>query len=134
MRSKSLIAEIEAIFDERQEQIAEGASPSGHHLELPFPVSPSLPPSHPPPHFLTICITFSRHFPTTFPPISRLFPPQAEKCILEDAVGLIMYYTKIASSLNHTDAVKIRSFLTHTLPDLCYHQRCVCVCVCVDSL
>ena len=40
MRSKSLIAEIEAVFDERQEQIAEGASPSGAHLVLSFPVSP----------------------------------------------------------------------------------------------
>ncbi len=39
MRSKSLIAEVEAIFDERQEQIAEGALASGPHLVLPFPVS-----------------------------------------------------------------------------------------------
>ena len=46
-----------------------------------------------------------------------------EKCVIDDAVGLIMYYTKIASSLNHTDTLKIRAFLTHTLPDLCYYPR-----------
>ncbi len=34
MRPKSLIAEIEAIFDERQEQIGEGASPSGLNLPV----------------------------------------------------------------------------------------------------
>ncbi len=37
MRPKSLIAEIEAIFDERQEQIGDGASPSGPHLNLNLP-------------------------------------------------------------------------------------------------
>ena len=40
MRSKSLIAEIEAMFDERQEQMGEGASVTGPHLTLTLPVSP----------------------------------------------------------------------------------------------
>lgn len=39
MRSKALCAEVESIYDERQEQMAEGASPSGPHLKLFFPVS-----------------------------------------------------------------------------------------------
>ncbi len=39
MRLKSLIAEIESIFDESQEQIGDGASPSGPHLNLNLPVS-----------------------------------------------------------------------------------------------
>ncbi len=40
MRSKSLIGEVESIFDERQEQLPEGASISGPHLTFPsFPVS-----------------------------------------------------------------------------------------------
>ncbi len=48
---------------------------------------------------------------------------QVNKCVLDDAVGLVMYYTKIASSLTHSDALKIRSFLTQTIPDLCYYSR-----------
>jgi hypothetical protein len=39
MRSKSLIAEIEAIYDERQEQLPDGAATAGPHLTLAFPVS-----------------------------------------------------------------------------------------------
>ena len=39
MRSKSLIAEVETVFDERQEQMVEGASPSGPHHTCNFPVS-----------------------------------------------------------------------------------------------
>ena len=39
MRSKALCSEVESIYDERQEQMAEGASPSGPHLKLLFPVS-----------------------------------------------------------------------------------------------
>ncbi len=54
-----------------------------------------------------------------------LSPLQMENQVLFDAVGLIMYYTKIASSLNHSDALKIRSFLAYTLPDLCYYPRLV---------
>ena len=38
MRSKALCAEVESIYDERQEQMAEGASPCGPHLKLFFPV------------------------------------------------------------------------------------------------
>ena len=34
IRSKALCAEVEAIFDERQEQMVEGASASGPHLKL----------------------------------------------------------------------------------------------------
>ena len=40
MRSKSLTAEIETIFDERQEQLSEGASASGPHLLFSMPVRP----------------------------------------------------------------------------------------------
>ena len=39
MRSKALCSEVESIYDERQEQIAEGASPIGPHLKLCFPVN-----------------------------------------------------------------------------------------------
>ena len=39
MRSKSLIGDIETIFDERQEQLTEGASTTGPHLHFTFPVS-----------------------------------------------------------------------------------------------
>ena len=42
MRSKALCAEVESIYDERQEQMAEGASPSGPHLKLLFPVGEQL--------------------------------------------------------------------------------------------
>ena len=38
MRSKSLIGEIETTFDERQEQLSEGASTAGPHLQFMFPV------------------------------------------------------------------------------------------------
>ena len=38
MRPKSLIAEIEAIFDERQEQMGDGSTVNGPHLILAFPV------------------------------------------------------------------------------------------------
>jgi hypothetical protein len=58
-----------------------------------------------------------------YPLILKPLPPQETKCVLDDAVGLIMYYTKIASSLNHADALKIRSFLTHTLPDILFYPR-----------
>ena len=40
-----------------------------------------------------------------------------------DAVGLVMYYTKRASSLQHSDALKIKSFLTHTLSSILYYPR-----------
>ena len=36
MRSKSLIGEIETTFDERQEQLSEGASTAGPHLQFMF--------------------------------------------------------------------------------------------------
>ncbi len=39
MRSKTLVTEVEALFDERQEQIGEGQSASGPHLTLELPVS-----------------------------------------------------------------------------------------------
>ena len=39
MRSKTLIAEVEAVFDERQEQVGEGLSTTGPHLLLSLPVS-----------------------------------------------------------------------------------------------
>ena len=39
MRSKALCSEVESIYDERQEQMAEGASPVGPHLKLCFPVN-----------------------------------------------------------------------------------------------
>ena len=54
-----------------------------------------------------------------------IFLFQTEKCVFEDAVGLIMYHAKIASTLNRIDALKIRSFLSHTLPDLCYYPKYV---------
>ena len=38
MRSKTLIAEVESLFDERQEQVGEGQTASGPHLSLEFPV------------------------------------------------------------------------------------------------
>ena len=50
---------------------------------------------------------------------------QEEQCVFADAVGLVTYYMKRASSLQHEEALKIRSFLTHTLADLCYYQRWV---------
>ena len=43
--------------------------------------------------------------------------------MFSDAVGLVMYYTKRASSLQHNDALKIKSFLTHTLSSLLYYPR-----------
>lgn len=39
MRAKSLITEVETVFDDRQEQIGDGLSPSGPHLVLSLPVS-----------------------------------------------------------------------------------------------
>ena len=89
MRSKSLITELETVFDERQEQLMEGgASTTGPHLSLAFP---------------------------------------NESCVYNDAVGLVMYYTKRASSLQHGDALKIKSFLTVTLSDFFFYPRYVCI-------
>ncbi|KAL5469519.1 hypothetical protein EMCRGX_G030782 [Ephydatia muelleri] len=84
MRPKSLVNEIEIVFDERQEQLAEGASVSGPHLELPLP---------------------------------------EDKCVFNDAVSLVMYYIKRASSVPRDEALKIRSFLTHTLADLFFYPH-----------
>ena len=39
MRSKTLVSEVEALFDERQEQVGEGQNDSGPHLSLELPVS-----------------------------------------------------------------------------------------------
>jgi len=39
MRSKTLISEVEALFDERQEQVGEGQNALGPHLSLELPVS-----------------------------------------------------------------------------------------------
>ena len=39
MRSKSLVCEIESVFDERQEQMVENFASSGPHLSFTFPVS-----------------------------------------------------------------------------------------------
>ncbi|XP_064388294.1 paired amphipathic helix protein Sin3a-like isoform X2 [Halichondria panicea] len=85
MRSKSLITELETVFDERQEQLAEGGAPVlGPHLLYSFP---------------------------------------SEGDVFNDAVGLVMYYTKRASSLQHSDALKIRSLLTMTLADFFFYPR-----------
>lgn len=84
MRPKSLVNEIEIVFDERQEQLAEGASISGPHLELPLP---------------------------------------EDKCVFNDAVSLVTYYIKRASSVPREEALKIRSFLTHTLADLLFYPH-----------
>ena len=87
MRSKSLITELETVFDERQEQLMEGgASTTGPHLSFAFPT---------------------------------------ESCVYNDAVGLVMYYTKRASSLQHSDALKIKSFLTVTLSEFFFYPRYV---------
>ncbi len=85
MRSKSLITELETVFDERQEQLVEGGAPIlGPHLLYSFPT---------------------------------------EGDVFNDAVGLVMYYTKRASSLQHSDALKIRSLLTITLADFFFYPR-----------
>ena len=85
MRAKSLITELETVFDERQEQLVEGGPPvAGPHLLFSFP---------------------------------------SESYVYNDAVGLVMYYTKRASSLQHSDALKIRSFLTVTLADYFFYPR-----------
>ncbi len=73
-------------------------------------------------HVATLAV--QRELPEYDSPM-MLSPVQMENQVFFDAVGLIMYYTKIASSLNHSDALKIRSFLTYTLPDLCYYPRLV---------
>ncbi len=85
MRAKSLITELETVFDERQEQLVEGGAPIlGPHLLYKFPT---------------------------------------EGSVYNDAVGLVMYYTKRASSLRHSDAFKIRSLLTVTLADFFFYPR-----------
>jgi paired amphipathic helix protein Sin3a len=84
MRSKSLVCEIESVFDERQEQMVENFASSGPHLSFTFP---------------------------------------SEQRVFADAVGLVMYYLKRASSMQRDDAVKIRSFLTQTLADFCYYDK-----------
>ncbi len=73
-------------------------------------------------HVATLAV--QRELPEYDSPM-MLSPVQMENQVFFDAVGLIMYYTKIASSLNHSDALKIRSFLAYTLPDLCYYPRLV---------
>ena len=49
---------------------------------------------------------------------------QDEQTVYNDAVSMVMYYMKKASSLSREEAVKIKFFLVQTLPDFCYHSRC----------
>ena len=48
---------------------------------------------------------------------------QEDKCVFNDAVSLVMYYIKRASSVPRDEALKIRSFLTHTLADLFFYPH-----------
>ncbi|XP_019864517.1 PREDICTED: paired amphipathic helix protein Sin3a [Amphimedon queenslandica] len=83
MRPKSLIGEVECLFDERQESFAEGkAADVGPHLSFRF--------------------TDENH-------------------VFNDAVGLVMYYMKRASSLTKEEATKVKVFLTRTLSAFCYY-------------
>ncbi len=50
---------------------------------------------------------------------------QAETCVFGDAIGLVMYYLKRASSVQKDEAVKIRSFLTQTLAQFFFYPRLV---------
>lgn len=43
--------------------------------------------------------------------------------VFNDAVALVMYYMKRASSLTKEEATKIKGFLTHTLSEFCYYPR-----------
>ena len=125
MRSKSLISEIECIFDERQEQLAENGTVSGPHLSFSFPVrhyilsTPLCSRLIPPPLSLSPYLG-----PPSFSPSLSPYPPlQGEQRVFADAVGLVMYYLKRASTMQREDAIKIRSFLTHTLADFCFYER-----------
>ena len=121
MRSKSLVCEIESVFDERQEQMAENFASNGPHLSFTFPVSSPPPPLSPLPLPLSISLSLS----LSLSPSLYLSPlsPQSEQRVFADAVGLVMYYLKRASSMQREDAVKIRSFLTQTLADFCYYEK-----------
>ena len=51
------------------------------------------------------------------------FVVQSEQTVYNDAVALVMYYMKKASSLSRDESVKIKYFMIHTLADFCYHHR-----------
>lgn len=45
--------------------------------------------------------------------------------MFNDAVSLVMYYMKRASSLSKEESMKIKGFLTQTLADFCYYPKYV---------
>ena len=72
MRSKSLVCEIESVYDERQEQMAENCATSGPHLSFSFPVRitplplPPPPPSPPLPLLLHSLSSLALTLPLSF--------------------------------------------------------------------
>ena len=43
--------------------------------------------------------------------------------MFNDAIGLVMYYMKRASSLTKEEAMKVKGFLTHSLSAFCYYPE-----------
>uniref|UniRef100_A0A3B3ZSG9 Paired amphipathic helix protein Sin3b n=1 Tax=Periophthalmus magnuspinnatus TaxID=409849 RepID=A0A3B3ZSG9_9GOBI len=96
LRCKSLLNEIESVYDERQEQSTEegGAGQQGRNS------SGSAPPSEP-------------HMVFTY----------EDKQILEDAAALIIYHVKRQPTIHKDDKDHIKRIIQHFVPDLFFSRR-----------
>uniref|UniRef100_A0AAV2L269 Paired amphipathic helix protein Sin3b n=1 Tax=Knipowitschia caucasica TaxID=637954 RepID=A0AAV2L269_KNICA len=96
LRCKSLLNEIESVYDERQEQSTEegGVGQQGRNS------SGSAPPSEP-------------HMDFTY----------EDKQILEDAAALIIYHVKRQPTIHKDDKDHIKRIIQHFVPDLFFSRR-----------
>jgi paired amphipathic helix protein Sin3a len=94
LRSKSLLNEIEALYDERHENAAGDENGGG--------------------------AAAATAAPTTGP---HLVLPYKDKSVLDDAANLLIHHVKRQTGIHKEDKQKIKSLIRQFIPDLFYHPR-----------